>query len=187
MEIKDKINIIEQSCKRLLKNESTELNKKIDYEIEKQIKDEIVEYQKKEEFNYNKKLEKMEKDYNKQIYSLEMDSKQEVLNQKKLIQKDLKKDVIQLMKVFVDSNEYESFLMSNIGEVVEKIANTDNSILSITKNDKKRFGNKILEKYHIKMNEIEDKYIGGCILEDSVEGIYIDNTIKNSIDERLDI
>ena len=187
MENIDKINIIEQSCKKLLKNEATELNRKIDYEIEKQIKDEIIEYQEKEEFNYNKKMEKMEKDYNKQVYSLEMDSKREILNQKKLIQKDLKKDVMQIMKNFVNSNEYETFLMSKIEEVIEKIPDTKNAILSITKNDKNKFGKIILEKFHIRIEEIEDSYIGGCILEDSSEGIFIDNTIKNSIDERLEI
>ena len=92
MEIEEKINIIEESCKRLVKNEIAELNKDIDMEIERRIIDELTEYQEKEEFAYNKKIEKMEKDYNKKIYSLEMECKKELLNQKNLIQKDLKKE-----------------------------------------------------------------------------------------------
>lgn len=185
MDIKEKVSIIEESCKRLVKKDKLELNKIIDSEIEKRIKDEIKSYQEKEEFAYNKKIEKMEKDFNKQIYSLEMDCKKEILNQKSLIQKDLKKDVVQLMKKFTESEEYKNFLITKIDEVIQKNPNTENSILGIVNKDNERFAGTIIEKYNITLKIIDDKYIGGCILEDSIQGIYIDNTISNSIDENL--
>ena len=185
MDIKEKVNIIEESCKRLLKKDLAELNKNIECEIEKRIKDEIKEYQEKEEFAYNKKIEKMEKDFNKQLYSLEMECKKEILNQKSLIQKDLKKDIIQLMRKFTDTEDYKNFLMTRIDEVIKKNPNIENSILGIVSKDNEKFADKIIQKYHIELKNIDDKYIGGCILEDSVQGIYIDNTISNSIDENL--
>lgn len=185
MEMKEKINIIEDSCKRLLRKDLVELNSNIDNEIEKRIKDELNEYQEKEEFTYNKKLEKMEKDFNKQIFNLEMNCKKEMLYQKKQIQKDLKKEVIILMKDFVVSNEYEEFLMLKIEEAIQKNNNTTNSILGIIEKDIQRFSDKIIQKYNIKLKTIDDKYIGGCILEDNTQGIYIDNTISNCIEENL--
>lgn len=185
MDVNEKVGIIKESCERLLKKDTTELNKMIDSEIEKRIEDELKEYQEKEEFSYNKKIEKMEKDYNKQIYSLEMDCKKEILNQKSLIQKDLKKDIIQLMKKFTESSDYENFLMTKINEVIQKNPNNESSILGIVRKDNEKFADKIIQKYQINLKIIDDKYIGGCILEDSIQGIYIDNTISNSIDENL--
>ena len=185
MDIHEKVKVFEASCKKLLMSDVAELNKNINQEIEKQITDELQEYQQKEELAYNKKLEKLEKDYNKQIYSLEMDSKREILNQKKLIEKELKSEVKQILKDFTNTPEYEEFLFHKIDEVLQKVQNKENSILSIVNKDIPYFADKIKEKYNISVKNIDDKYIGGCILEDVVQGIYIDNTIENSICENL--
>ena len=185
MNNQEKIKIFQESCQRLLNREVAELSKKIDTEIEQQIKDELQEYQEKEEFAYQKKLEKLEKDYNKQIYSLEMESKKDVLNQKKLIHKDLNKEVIQILKDFTKAPEYESFLMKRIEESIQKLENTNHAILGIVKQDEERYGNKIREKYQIEIKIIDDKFIGGCLLEDEMAGLAIDDTIQNSIDEKL--
>lgn len=186
MDIKEKMNIFEASCKELLRRDVMELNKNIDFEIEKQIKDELHEYQEKEELAYQKKLEKLEKEYNKQIYSLEMESKKEVLNQKKQIQKDLKKEVIQILKDFTKTLEYKSFLMNRIEETLQKLEDTNHSILRILKVDDEKYGDEIRQKYKLDIEIIEDKYIGGCILEDKVQGLYIDHTILNSINEKME-
>lgn len=186
MNIKEKEKIFEESCQRLLQKEVSELNKTIDLEIEKQIKDELQEYQKKEEVMYNKKIDKLEKDYNKQIYNYEMESRKEVLNTKKEIQKDIKKQVQNLLKDFSKTTEYEEFLFSRIDESIRQLPNLQNANLYLTNEDFMKFGNKIKSKYNIKLDIIDDKYIGGCILEDSIAGLYIDNTIQNSINEKLD-
>lgn len=186
MKVEEKIKIFEESCKRLLHQEVSQLSKNIDTQISEQIKDELQEYEEKEELAYQKKLEKMEKEYNKQIYSLEMESKKEVLNQKKLIQKDLEKQVIEILKDFTKTPNYQTFLMSRIDETIPKVKDTNHSVLGIVKQDEERYGSEIRSKYNIGLKVIEDKYIGGCILEDSVAGLSIDNTIRNSIDEKLE-
>lgn len=185
MNIQEKIEVFQTSCKNLLQKEASGLNKAIDSEIEKQMKDELQEYQKKEEFVYSKKLEKMKKEYNKQMYSLEMENKKEILNQKKQIQKDLKKEVSQALKDFTKTPEYKAFLLSRIEEVIEKLENTENSVLRLLQEDYEKYGDEISQKYHVKIETIEDKYIGGCILEDKVQGIYLDHTIQNSMDEKF--
>ena len=38
---------------------------------------------------------------------------------------------------------------------------------------------------NLKVKVIDDKYIGGCILENELENVYIDNTILNSVNEKI--
>lgn len=186
MEIKEKIDIFEQSCHNLLKREMTELNKKIDTQIEKQILDEIQEYEEKEEFSYQKKLEKLEKELNKQTYSLEMENKKEILNQKKLMQKDLEKQIIEILKDFTQKPEYREVLQNRIEETLEKLNSTQHSVLGILKQDNEKYGDEIRQKYNITIKIIEDNYIGGCILEDDIAGLFIDNTFAGSVYEKLE-
>lgn len=186
MNIQEKVNLFQKSCQTLLERDVTELNKAIDLEIEKQIKDELQEYQEKEEMAYRKKLEKLEKDYNKQIYSLEMENKKDVLEQKKQIQKDLKKEIIQTLKNFTQTPEYKEFLFCKIEETTEKLESTEYSVLGLVALDQERYGTEIESKYHLEIQKIDDRYVGGCILEDKMEGLYMDNTLLNSIDESLE-
>ena len=183
MDIKEKENIFKASCQKIMMEEVAKLSKQIDDEIEKQIKDELEEYQEKEEFAYNKKIEKLQKDYNKEIFAKEMECKREVLNQKKIIQKDLQKEVVNLLKKFTETQEYRKFFMTKVDEVVAKVQDTSNSSLKILSKDNEKYGDEIRQKYNVNIQIIEDKYIGGCILEDNVQGLYIDNTLQNSVEE----
>lgn len=186
MEIEEKINLFEESCKRLLKRETTELSKTIDTEIEQQIQNELEEYTEKEELAYQKKLEKLEKEYNKQIYSLEMESKREILNQKKNMQKDLEKQVIQILKDFTKTLEYKTILFNKIEETMQKLNPTEHSVLGILRQDNEKYGDEIRQKYPVSIKIIEEQYIGGCILEDKAAGLSIDNTLANSVHEKLE-
>ncbi len=186
MNIQQKITLFEESCNKLLKRELTELDKNINTEIEKQILDELQEYEEKEEFSYQKKLEKLEKEYNKQIYALEKESKKEILNLKKSMKKDLEQQVIQILKEFTQKPEYQEFLLHRLDETIQKLNMTEHSVLGILKQDNERYGEQIRQNYNITIKIIEDSYIGGCILEDYVAGIFIDNTLANSVHEKLE-
>ena len=54
------------------------------------------------------------------------------------------------------------------------------------KKDIERYGKKVEEKMSIVIKELPEKYIGGCTIENKNEGIFIDNTLLNSINERLE-
>lgn len=185
MNINDKVNIFTSSMKKFFEKDICLLEKNINSDIENQIQSEIEEYQKIEELAYQKKLEKLDKEFNKQIYLLEMESKKEILNEKKKLQKELENEVIKLLKDFTNNIGYEDFLYKNINEILDKVKYSSNSILSITSKDFDRFGEKIKQKYNINVEIMEEKYIGGCIFEDRLEGIYIDNSIKNGINEKI--
>lgn len=186
MKTEEKIKHFEESCQKMLNREVTELNKQIDSEIQKQMKNELEEYQEKEELAYQKKLENLQKDYNKQLYCLEMESKKEVLNQKKAIQKDLEKEVVNLLRNFTKTPEYETFLYTKIEQTIQKLENRNTAMLGLLAFDNQKYGEKIRQKYQMEIKIIEDSYIGGCILEDKTVGIYIDNTLAGSIQESVE-
>lgn len=186
MNIVEKEKVFEDSLQKLLQREMTELEKKINLEIESQIKDELEEYQTKEELVYHKKMEKLEKEYHKQINQLEMENKKEILEEKKNIHKNLKKEIEKIFVDFVQNSEYEAFLMARIEQVLSKIPDSEGAILGITKQDYEKYQHQIQERFQVQVNVIENQYIGGCVLEDKQAGMYIDNTIQNSIHERLE-
>lgn len=186
MDIVEKEKIFEDSLQKLLQREMLELEKNINSEIECQIKDELEEYQAKEELVYHKKMEKLDKEYHKQINQEEMESKKEILKEKKNIHKNLKKEIEKVLIDFVQTSEYEAFLMARIGQVLSKIPATNEAVLGITKQDYEKYQHQIQERFQVQIKVIENQYIGGCVLEDKQAGMYIDNTIQNSIHERLE-
>ncbi len=186
MDIVEKEKIFEDSLQKLLQKEMLELEKKINLEIENQIKDELEEYQTKEELVYHKKMEKLDKEYHKQINQLEMESKKEILEEKKNIHKNLKKEIEKVLVDFVQTSEYEAFLIARIEQVLSKIPDANEAVLGLTKQDYEKYQYQIQARFHVQMQVIENQYIGGCVLEDKLAGMYIDNTIQNSINERLE-
>lgn len=68
---------------------------------------------------------------------------------------------------------------------ISKIDNMSGTYIGLTKDDIEKYKFMINEKYDVEIKEINSKYIGGCILENENQGIFIDNTLLNMIDERL--
>ena len=186
MNVDEKMKVFEASCHKLLRAETFTLSQTIDTEIESQIKDELKNYEEKEEMTYEKKLEKMEKDYNKQLYALEMQSKKEILMQKQNIKKEIQKQVTNILKDFTNTEEYKIFFMQKLDESFQKLKQKENALVGILEKDNQKFREAILRKYPVSIFIMDDKYIGGCIVENKQEGIYIDNTILNSINEKLE-
>lgn len=66
-----------------------------------------------------------------------------------------------------------------------RIGDKNETYIGLTKSDIEKYQTLITEKYRLKTKEIGSKYIGGCILENTSQGIFIDNTLLNKIDEKL--
>lgn len=62
----------------------------------------------------------------------------------------------------------------------------EGTVIGLTSKDIEKYGVSIKEVYNISLKEIPIKYIGGCILENKIQGIFIDNTLLNSVNERLE-
>lgn len=68
---------------------------------------------------------------------------------------------------------------------LSKIDNKNETYIGLTKFDIEKYHSKLMQKYNLDLKEIDNKYIGGCILKNIEQGIFIDNTLLNKIDERL--
>lgn len=66
-----------------------------------------------------------------------------------------------------------------------KIDDKTDTYIGLTKSDIERYSEFLIPKYSLQLKEIDSKYIGGCILENEPQGIVIDNTLLNKIDEKL--
>ena len=66
-----------------------------------------------------------------------------------------------------------------------KIDDKTDTYIGLTKSDIVRYSEILTSKYNLRLKEIDSKYIGGCILENEPQGIVIDNTLLNKIDEKL--
>ncbi len=66
-----------------------------------------------------------------------------------------------------------------------KIDDKTDTYIGLTKSDIERYSEILTSKYNLRLKEIDSKYIGGCILENEPQGIVIDNTLLNKIDEKL--
>lgn len=66
-----------------------------------------------------------------------------------------------------------------------KIDDKTDTYIGLIKSDLEKYSEILTSKYNLKLKEIDSKYIGGCILENELQGIVIDNTLLNKIDEKL--
>ena len=66
-----------------------------------------------------------------------------------------------------------------------KIDDKTETYIGLTKSDIERYSEILTSKYNLRLKEIDSKYIGGCVLENKSQGIVIDNTLLNKIDEKL--
>ena len=89
------------------------------------------------------------------------------------------------------NKEYEDFLIKNIESALSKIGIEDNNLneiyVYITKQDEEKYINIIKEYYpKIEVKPIDNSYIGGCKCFSKELNIFVDNTLKLSIDEQVE-
>lgn len=182
MNIDDKIKKFEQSCERLAQIDAEKLNEKLNIEIEEQIESELAEYVKKQENSYKKQCEKIVKDFNKSLFEYEIECKKNVQNVKEIINKELKEETKKRLELLVNKEEYFQLLLKKIKDSLEVANNDSSSVVFITNRDFQKY-NHVLQEYNIKMEQLDDFYIGGCKLKNEKLGIMVDNTLKTSLDE----
>ena len=182
MDLDNKIKKFEQSCERLAQIDAEKLNEKINTEIEEQINVELTEYVKKQEASYKKQCEKIVKDYNKALFEYEVECKKNVQNVKNIIKKELKEEVKRKLQIFTEKEEYLQYLIKTINDSLSVVNNDCFSIIFVTNNDKQKY-EEVLNRYNIKIDVLDNDFIGGCKLKNDKLGVIIDNTLKTNIDE----
>ena len=132
-----------------------------------------------------KNVQKIEKDFNKKVFNYEMNSKKQIIDEENRLREMMKDEAILKLKDFTNNEKYEKFLFQSIDQGFSKMDTFKGTCIGITKKDIEKYQKNISQKYNLNIKEIEDKYIGGCILENNEQGIIIDNTLLNMIEERL--
>ena len=74
-------------------------------------------------------------------------------------------------------------MINNIQATFNIIENKNSIDIYLTKNDIEKFGNEIEITYNSKTIEMPDTYIGGCIVANERQGIFIDNTLLTTLIE----
>lgn len=183
MNLEEKLTDFKISVEELSNKEYLQIKKEVEDEINNSIIQEIAKYEKKKELNYNKNLQNMEKECNKKIYNFEIECKKEIIEEEKRIKKEIKEKCIYKLKEFVNQEQYKDYLKENIKNAFEKLDNKYSIDIYLTKNDISKFGDEIRMNYVSNLKEMPNGNIGGCIIANEAQGIFIDNTLMNTLNE----
>lgn len=183
MNLEKKLKELEESCLRSASKETETLKQEINSDIEAQMKLELKEYTDRKQWNFNKTVEKLEKDYMKEIFNFQTECKKDILQAKEEMYKDLKQNVKQRLEEYTENEEYKSFLFDSIDNVLLKSKGSSNITIGITSKDYERFKDEIKASKNVDVIEINNCYIGGCILKSNE--IFIDNTLLNNLEEKM--
>lgn len=83
----------------------------------------------------------------------------------------------------LDTKLYEEFFFTTLNETLEMVNIDNNTVIGVIKKDYDRYSISIQTEYGLKCKIIDDKFIGGLILEN--KNVLIDNTLKNAIEEKV--
>lgn len=185
MNNQDKIELFRASIDELAKYDYDKIEKEVEAEIKESIQEELEEYENKKKANYEKTASKIEKDFNKKIFNYELDCKKEIAEEERKLKEKIKSKAKEILKEFVNSDKYKDLLKKYLDDSFSKIENNENIVVGLTKQDLDKYGNFIKSNYKVSLKEIPISYIGGCTVESSLDEIYIDNTLLNTINEKM--
>ena len=185
MNIEEKIIDFKNSVEELSNKDFLEIKKKVEDEINDSISQEIYKYEKKKQAAYEKNAQNMEKECNKKIYNYEIDCKKKIIAEEKKLREKIKERCISKLKEFVNQEHYKEYLINNINNTFYKIDDKNLVDIYLTKNDIEKYGDEIRIKYNSNTIEMPESYIGGCILANEAQGIFIDNTLLNILSDKM--
>lgn len=117
-----------------------------------------------------------------------IDISQKLLAMKKELLKETMSALVNRIKEFTNTEEYKDFLFKLI-EQSEEILEDKNYILSLTDQDKERYGEEIKKQFsekikgNIELKSSELDILGGLIIEESEGNYRINNTLINKLDD----
>lgn len=182
-ELIKKIEKLENNCITTAKNENEEL-KKENTEIEtKLLEEKISNYKCEIQKKQNEEFGKLLRDYNKNIFIYNMESKKKITQFKDTLILNIHKNLIERFFEYTGSDDYINYLKNNVRQVLERVKNTEDCKIFITKRDIQKYRDELMREFGVEVDEISDENIGGCMLVNIKEKISIDNTLKNNIFE----
>ena len=180
------INKIEKSCLEMARQETKLLEEENNAVINEKKSNLVNSYKDEVAEKYLKDIENLKKEFNKNVFNYEIQERKKLNELKENLVNKIIQDVENEMLEFVNLATYKNFLADNIKGTLEMIEASEECIVYVTENDYNRFGNKLVSKYkNVKLDKTSNSSIGGCIVFDVTNKVVINNTIRNSIDERI--
>lgn len=186
MDLNKKIKSIEDNCMQLAQKDAQELEEKIEKISRDKLEEKVKKYKIELQEKFEREKNKIYREHNKSIFEYEKSQKMKMDRFKDSLVNNIKNKVTEKFYEFTNGYEYEQYLMRNIKNTI-KNAKVDecNAKIFIVEKDYERFKDHIVQEFPYVIDKIENSYIGGCIVINEKEKIWIDNTIKNSIDEEI--
>ena len=178
----EKLTKFKNNCEKNAKQDEKNINNELNKKIEENISDEINKYKENAEIKLKNKLDKVEKEYNSKKFEIDMELKKDVLKEQETLKNRIFDDMIEYVKAFTDTSDYEKFFLKSLKDA--NPANEDT--LELTQKDYNKFENKIKEiAPNIEIKIINEVYIGGFILISEKNNVYINNTLLEYLNEKI--
>lgn len=116
MDLKSKLEKFQKSIMLEADKQYNQKQAELENEIKTSIEQELLEYGNKKNSLYEKNIQKIEKSFNKKIFNYEVKCKKEYLEEEKKFKIQIKKDAIELLKIYTQREEYKSYLIKTIEE-----------------------------------------------------------------------
>lgn len=178
LDIEEKLTHIENICRNQAKLQKQDLENQINLKIKDSIQEEIELFKKKLDKKNNTIFEKLEKEHNSNLWELEKEFKQKEIDAKNTIMLNLYEELKSELKEFTKSEQYVDYLQKNIEKTLSKFRNKQNLTIYVISKDVE----KISDMYE-NIKAIEDKYIGGCIIENDNQRV--NNTLLENLEEKI--
>lgn len=184
-EIDKKIDKIEKNCLDIAKREMNSMKNETDKICNEQVGLKVDRYKDELAKKYTNEINKIERELNRNIFDYEMEERVKIKNYKQSLINDIESNVTNNLLNFVDSDQYKDYLLKKIQSTIRKIGKSDSIKLYVIEKDYDRFYDEINSAFNISLEKISNDNIGGCMLEDKINRISIDNTIKTNIKEKV--
>lgn len=188
---KEKLTKFKIDCLKQASREAADLQLQIKEQVDKLVSEEIDPYNHRQELKFKRKMTNLENEFHTNCYVVDSEAKQTLIRKQKEIKNDFKTKLQRKTQDFVETPDYEEYLFNNINRTLNKMGedklNTEDICIYLTLADRERFENKVMEKYkNVKIETIDESYLGGCKCLNSKLNIFIDNTLKLSIEEQVE-
>lgn len=121
--------------------------------------------------------------------------KKSILTKKREFLSRLERELEEMANMFIETNEYEIFLLDSLVKILLTIKEKENNSIYITKRDINKFEDKIMDKLKgleihgnkVILENLDDSEIGGLMLINHDKGIRLNLTIKEILEEKRDL
>lgn len=176
--IENKLNQFYQDIMQDVNKERKKILDECDSEITDTINKKELEYLEQAYNTIQKELKEIKKEKNEIILKASMDSKKKLLNKREEIIEEVIRKTIKMLNNFIESKDYRSWLLDKIEK--ENISDTDEIIIYLLDSDKV-IEKLIKEKWRVDIKS-DSNIIGGYILHNITQKIYIDNSLRSKIE-----